>query len=122
MAAAYAAVAEDNDDDALSPAGEDTDSAPSTALPAVVSCYEMDFSEHGELCTRLGVDRLPYFMVIRGGRRLYSKAVAWHRFSDVRAAVDAAVHADAPAAGDEAAGAAAVAVGLASTALSGDAA
>ncbi|OSX69199.1 hypothetical protein BU14_1749s0001 [Porphyra umbilicalis] len=121
MAAAYAAVAEEGKDgDMSSPPGEDTDSAPPTVFPAVVSCYEMDFSEHGELCTRLGVDRLPFFMVIRGGRRLYSQAVAWNRFSDVRTAVDAAVYAEAPAADGEAADAAVVAGGLISTALSAD--
>lgn len=99
MASAYAAAATEGAED--EPMGEDSASSTEAGQLAAVSFYEMDYSRHGELCTRLGVDRLPYFMVIRGGRRLFGKAVAWNRFSDVRLAVDAAVHAEPPAAGDE---------------------
>lgn len=99
MASAYAAAAAED----AEPMGEDSASSTEAGLPASVRCFEMDYSRHGELCTRLGVDRLPFFMVIRGGRRLFGKAVAWNRFSDVRLAVDAAVHAESSAAGDEAA-------------------
>lgn len=100
MAAAYAAAAAEDAEG--EPIGEDSASSATAGLPATVTCYELDYSRHGELCTRLGVDRLPYFMVIRGGRRLFGEAVAWNRFSDVRRAVDAAVHAEPSAGGDEA--------------------
>lgn len=70
-------------------------------LSPAVACYAMDVSRHADLCTRLGVDELPYFMVLRGGHRVFARAVAWNRFDDVRAAVDAAVHAETPAAVDE---------------------
>eukprot|EP00170_Pyropia_yezoensis_P003285 contig_13677_g3292 len=98
MASAYAAAAAEDE-----PMGEDAASSVEAGLPAAVTCFEMDYSRHGELCTSLGVDRLPYFMVIRGGRRLFGKAVAWNRFSDVRLAVDAAVHAESSATGGDAA-------------------
>lgn len=101
MASAYAAAAAEDAED--EPMGEDATSSAEASLPAAVRCFEMDYSRHGELCTSLGVDRLPYFMVLRGGRRLFGKAVAWNRFSDVRLAVDAAVHAESSAAADEAA-------------------
>lgn len=100
MASAYAeAAAEDAD---AEPMGANA-ASPADAGPSVaVRCYEMDFSRHGELCARLGIDRLPYFLVVRGGRRLFGKAVAWNHFSDVRLAVAAAVQAEPSAAGDEA--------------------
>ncbi|GAB0491693.1 hypothetical protein MMPV_002948 [Pyropia vietnamensis] len=99
MASAYAAAAAEDAED--EPIGEDAASSTESGQLAAVTCYEMDYSRHGELCTRLGVDRLPYFMVIRGGRLLFGEAVAWNRFSDVRLAVDAAVHPESSAAGDE---------------------
>lgn len=103
MAAAYAtgAPAADVEPDPPSAGGGTTSSGPPT-LPAAVACYAMDVSPHAELCTRLGVEQLPYFMVIRGGRRTFARAVGWNRFDDVRAAVDTAVHALAHATLDEA--------------------
>lgn len=99
MASAYAeAAAEDAE---AEPMGDDATPSADGGPSVAVRCYEMDFSRHGELCTGLGIDRLPYFLVVRGGRRLFGKAVAWNHFSDVRLAVAAAVQAEPSTAGDE---------------------
>lgn len=95
MALAYATQAAKEGSESDQPLEE---GAGQPGLPAAVACYAMDVGRHAELCSRLGVDQLPYFMVTRGERRVFARAVAWNRFDDVRAAVDAAVHDETPSA------------------------
>ncbi|GAB0495395.1 hypothetical protein MMPV_006695 [Pyropia vietnamensis] len=96
MAAAYATMEAKHDAASDHPLEEGA-GQPSSAA---VACYTMDVSDHAELCAHLGIDRLPYFMVVRGGRRVFARDVGWNRFDDVRAAVDAAVRAEVPTSGN----------------------